>query len=201
MKLEVPFYLQTADLNCGPAALRMVLAYFDKDYGLPILEEKARIKEGKGVFTLQIAIAAASLGYKTELFSKQIGFNKENLELDFYKKYADLIVRQEDLLKEAKDLGAHIEEKTLSLGEILSKTRSDCIPIVLLDWSIIKGEKDKGYQGHFVPIVGYDKDKVYVHNHGMKNPKEFLEIPKNLFDTARVAKGTDEDIVFVYKKS
>ena len=62
MKLNVPFYKQTTKLNCGPAALRMVLAYFDKDYSLKFLEEKSQIKEGKGVFKIQIAIAAARLG-------------------------------------------------------------------------------------------------------------------------------------------
>jgi len=34
MRLDVPFYKQTTKFNCGPAALRMVIAYLDQDLGL-----------------------------------------------------------------------------------------------------------------------------------------------------------------------
>src|SRR3989304_1182641 len=170
MKLEVPFYNQTTKLNCGPAALRMVLAYFDKDYGLPLLEEKAKIKEGKGIFTVQIAIAAASLGYRADFYSRQVSFNKENLKLEFYQKYTDLITQTDELVEEAKKLGVHVEEKRLSLEEILSKVSNSSLPIILLDWNIVKGTREKGYQGHFVPIVGHDEENVYVHNHGFTDP-------------------------------
>lgn len=201
MKLEVPFYKQTTKLNCGPAALRMILAYFGKDYELPLLEEKAKIKEGKGVFTIQIAIAAASLGYTSEFYSKQVSFNKENLKLDFYQKYADLITQTDLFIEEAKKLGVHVEEKQLTLEEILSKININSLPIILLDWNIVKGTREKGYQGHFVPIVGYDDQKIYVHNHGFTDPTQFLAIDREIFNEARKAKGTDEDIIFIHRKS
>lgn len=90
MKLTVPFYKQTNSMNCGPASLRMVLAYFDRDWGIEVLEEMTGMKKGKGISTIQISTAAASLGYKSEFYSKQILFNEENLKLDFYKKYNEL---------------------------------------------------------------------------------------------------------------
>ena len=46
MKIRVPFYKQTNPLNCGPSALKMVLAYFGKNIDIKILEEKTGIKEG-----------------------------------------------------------------------------------------------------------------------------------------------------------
>jgi hypothetical protein len=199
MRLDVPFFQQTTDLNCGPAALRMVLAYFGENCDLALLEEKSRIKKDKGVFTIQIAIAAASLGHKTDFFSKQVSFNKDNLELDFYQKYADLIERSDSFLEEARKMNVNVQERKFELDELLSNINQDCLPIILLDWNIIKGEKEKGYHGHFVPIVGYDKENVYVHNHGLKNPVRFLPIKKEIFDEARKEKGTDEDIVFVHR--
>ena len=42
MRLKVPFYKQTTLLNCGPTALRMALAYLDKDYGLEATVEEVR---------------------------------------------------------------------------------------------------------------------------------------------------------------
>lgn len=200
MKLEVPFYKQTKKLNCGPAALRMVIAYFDKDIGLEVLEERAGIEEGRGVFTVQIALAAARSGYKTEFFSKSVYFNEENLELDFYKKYFDMIQHSKKVVEDAKNEGVKIEERGLSLEELLEKTGKNSIPIVLVDWNVVRGTKERGYQGHFVPVVGYDEDSIYVHNHGFENPTPFLQIKREVFEEARKAKGTDEDVVVVYRR-
>ena len=201
MRLKVPFYKQTTLLNCGPTALRMALAYLDKDYGLEVLENKARIREGKGISTVQIATVAASLGYRTTLFSKYILFNEENLKLDFYKNYNDMDLEQSKRwVEEAKAAGVKIEERTLTLDELLSYVTKNSIPIVLVNWKIINEEKEKGYQGHFVPIVGYDDGNVYVHNAGLKNPQEFFPVKREIFDEARKANGTDEDIIILYKK-
>jgi len=201
MRLEVPFFKQTSPLNCGPMALRMVLAYLGKDEGADILEERTGIKEGKGISTIQIATAAASLGYKTDFYSKHILFNEENLKHEFYKKYSDMDLEQsEKWVEDAKAKGVNIQERTLSLGEILGFVTKDSVPIVLIDWNIIKDRKEKGYQGHFVPVVGYDKQNVYIHNHGLNDTKEFMSVKKDLFDEARKADGTDEDVVVVHRK-
>ncbi len=200
MRLEVPYWLQTTKFNCAPAALRMVLAYFDKDYEIELLEEKSELKEGLGASTIQIAIAAAKLGYGAEFFSKNINFDESNMQQEFYKKYSDLSILQKKFIEEAKRLNVKIEEKSLTINEVLEKLTENSIPIILLDWNIIKGMKVKGYHGHFVPIVGYNKSKIIVHNHGLNNPKPFTEIDKNLFEEARKAKGTDEDVVVIFRK-
>lgn len=72
MRLEIPFFKQTNEVNCGPIALKMVLAYFGNDEGVDVLEARTGIKEGKGIYTIQIATAAASSGYKTCFYSKHI---------------------------------------------------------------------------------------------------------------------------------
>ena len=73
--------------------------------------------------------------------------------------------------------------------------------MILLDWNVIKGCPEKGYQGHFVPITGYDENNVYVHNHGMLNPSPYFTIPREVFDEARKSKGTDEDVLFIMPKN
>lgn len=200
MRLEVPFYKQTTKLNCGPAALRMVLAYFGKDPGLEILEQRTGIKEGKGISTIQIAIASVLSGYQTDFFSKHIYFNEENLKLEFYQKYSDVAQQSKQLVEDAQKAGVKIEEKGLSLEELLERINRDSLPIILLDWNIIKGTKDKGYQGHFVPVVGYDEKNIYVHNHGLDNPTPFLSVKRDVFEEARKANGTDEDIIIIHRK-
>ena len=201
MRLEVPFYKQTTKLNCGPAVLRMVVAYFDQDLGLEVLEQRTGIKEGKGISTIQIATAATLLGYKTDFFSKHIYFNEENLKLEFYQKYSDAIQQSKQVVEEARKAGVRLEERGMSLEELLKNVSNDSIPIVLLDWNVVKGTREKGYQGHFVPVVGYDSENVYVHNHGLTNPTPFLPIKREIFEEARKAQGTDEDIIIIHRKN
>ena len=201
MRLEIPFYKQTSSLNCGPTALRMVLAYLGKDEGIDALETRTGLKEGKGISTIQIATAAASYGYRTDFYSKHILFNEENLKHEFYKKYSDMDLEQsKKWVEDAKAVGVNIQERTLSLEDLLEFVTKDSVPIILLDWNIVKARKEKGYQGHFVPIVGFDKQNVYIPNHELNDTKEFMSVPRTIFDEARKAKGTDEDVVIVYKK-
>ncbi len=200
MKLEIPFFKQTSPLNCGPIALKMVLAYLGKDEEVNVLEARTGIKEGKGISTIQIATAAASSGFKTYFYSKYILFNEENLKHEFYQKYNDMDLEQSrGWVEDAKSVGVNIQERTQSLEELLGFVKKDSVPIILLDWNIVKARKEKGYQGHFVPIVGYDEQNVYVHNHGLSGTQKFLSIPKHIFDEARKAEGTDEDIIVVYR--
>ena len=200
MKLPIPFFPQTTPLNCGPAALKMVLTYFDANPEIEIIEEKTGIKEGKGVSTIQIGTATALLGFKAAFYSKHVYFNKENLKLEFYQKYLDIAAHAEKLVSDAKKAGVIVEEKTISQKELLDFVTEKSIPIILLDWNIIKGVPEKGYQGHFVPIVGYDEENVFVHNHGLNQPKEFMPISRDVFEKARKAQGTDEDVVIIYRK-
>ncbi len=102
------------------------------------------------------------------------------------------------LVQIAKKAGVRIEERLFSLEELLCHLTEDSIPTVLIDWNVVK--ERRGYQGHFVPLVGYDEKNVYVHNHGLEDTKPFFSIDKTKFDKARKAQGADEDIVIVYRK-
>ena len=200
MKLEVPFYRQTTLLNCGPTALKMVLAYCGKDFPLDFLEREVGIKEGKGVMTIQMATAAAKLGFKTRFFTKSLGFDPKNLELDFYKKYVDVSSDVKKFVVEAHVTGVVMKECSISLEDIeLALERGDGV-LALVDWNVILHKEDKGYQGHFVPIVGFEEDNVLVHNCGLKDGQAYVAVNREVFERARKARGTDEDLVFISKK-
>ena len=201
MKLEVPFYKQTTPLNCGPAALRMAISYLDKDLGLKIFEDKMGIRKGEGISTIKIATTAALSGYGVDFYSKHILFNEENSKLDYYKKHGDINLEQsKKLVEEARKAGLNVEERSLQLKEILKLLSELSIPIILLDWNIVEDRKKEGYQGHFVPIVGYDKENVYVHNPSLEENKKSMLIKREIFNKARKSQGTDEDLVIVHKK-
>ncbi len=201
MKLEVPFYGQTTAVNCGPVALQMVFSYFGKNYDISLIEEKVGIKEGKGISTISLAIASAELGFKTEFFTKHLLFQESHLKKPYYQKYSSMSLEiSKKLAEEAKNKGVKLYEKTISLEELLSKIKPESIPIALIDWNTLKKKSEKGYQGHFVPVVGYDKENVYFHNQGFSETAPFFKVGKNIFDKARKSDGTDEDIVVIHKK-
>ena len=70
--------------------------------------------------------------------------------------------------------------------------------IIVFDGSNIRETKYFIY--HFILIVEYDEDNVYVHNQGDHNAQEFLPRNRILYEEARKANGTDKDIIYIYRK-
>lgn len=199
MKLGVPFIKQTTKFNCGPVALQMIFSYFEDNHSLSILEGKCGSKDEKAISTLSLAICAKELGYGAELHSDSLEINEGLMDMDYYKEHGGInwVEDVKKQIEEARQKGVKLIEGELELDGILNKINESCVPIILLDWNVIKGAEDKGYQGHFVPIVGYDDKNILVHNHGFLKPTAFLEIPRDVFDKARKAKGTEGDILFL----
>lgn len=100
------------------------------------------------------------------------------------------------MLTRAREAGVELNEERLGINEIIDNMGKNRAIIALLDWNVIIGEK--GYLSHFVPLVSYDRENIYVHNHGFDDTKKYMPINKRLFNKARKAKGTDEDILIIY---
>src|SRR3989344_133521 len=86
-----------------------------------------------------------------------------------------------------------------NLDKLLSMITMDSLAIILLDWHVIIDKIEKSYQGHFVPIIGYDQDNVYVHNQDNNNPQEFVKIKKSL--SSRGTFGLRKPLVFEVLKN
>lgn len=201
MMIEVPLFIQTNQFNCGSSCLKMVLGYFGEHYGLEILEKRMGVAKEKGVNSIQIVFTCAELGYDVVFYSKHIRFNEENNELDFYQKYNDLDASKLNVwIEKAEKNGAVLIEKGIDLAFLLSNVSENSIPIVLLDWNIVTDKGEGKYQGHFVPVVGYDSKFVYVHNGGYNDHKANIPIERGVFEKARKAPGTDEDAIIIFRK-
>ncbi len=197
MMINVPFYRSEKDIDCGPIALKMALEYLGEEHSMEeisILEK--RLKSGL-VWSTGIALASEKLGFPARFISIS-NFIPEDIE--YYKKYADdkskLILKE--IQDELKNLGAKMEERNIALSELLNYVSENSVPIVLLDWHVISGKE--GYQGHYVPVTGYDDENVYVHNPGIANAMAFMPIKREVFLKAWEAKGTDKDTIIIYKK-
>ena len=199
MLLKVPFYNQTSSMNCGPNSLRMVLSYFGENYTLKELETQCNSIEGKGLSTVQIASAAKKLNFNVEFYSNELYFDKELLKLDFYKEFSlNNIEYYDNKIDDAKKLGVKVFEQNLSLDKLLNFVCEKSLPIVLVDKNILYGIENK-YLGHFVVIIGFDEENVYLHNSGLKRFQSIMKVSRDVFDKARKVKGTGEDIVIIYK--
>ena len=73
-----PLYTQHESSDCGPACLRMVAAYFGRNYSLGLLREKCYISRN-GVSLLAVSEAAESLGFHT----RGIKFTVKQLVTEF----------------------------------------------------------------------------------------------------------------------
>ena len=198
---DIPFYKQIEKNDCGPVALKMVLEYPGEKHSIDKLKKLIEPEESGATWSIAIAKSSAELGFKTEFYTKSLGFNPENYKLDFYKRETNLEKaeeKEERFKKECVKYGVKLNEKKIELKEILNKLNENCLAIILIDWGKIKGS-DK-FVGHFVPIVGYDEKNVYVHNQGLNNPQPNLAISRELFESARKSVGTDEDIIFIRRK-
>jgi uncharacterized protein YvpB len=200
MKLNVPFYTQTTLMGCGPAALKMAVDYLGTEIKLKDIENAMGIEELKAVATISLAGAAAKLGFNSILFTKTLDVPDEQKKMPFYQKYADsgYFNSARKRVEIAEKAGAKINEITIDLKKLLSYVKESQAVIVLLNWAVINHKE--GFQGHFVPIVGYDETYVYVHNSGPKDPEADVKIPVAVFETARKSPGTDQDVVVISKK-
>jgi hypothetical protein len=121
--------------------------------------------------------------------------------MDFFKKYMDEDIEKIKLLtEEAKKLKVKIFEKSIDLTRLLSFIDRRSIPIVLLDWNIVRNREKEGYMGHYVPLVGFDNNSVYVNNGAGRYGKRLQQIDKRTFDKARKARGSEETVLIIFKK-
>ena len=198
--IDIPFFPQKTNSDCGPTTLQMVLAYFGQFPSLEEIKKEMKLKNEIAVNTSQIAIASSSFGHETTLYTKSVLPNQEFKDEEFYKKFSEEYFNESSKYIEfAKNIGVQIIEKTLTHDELLNLLTKDSVLIILLDWNVIIDNRGVGYQGHFVPIIGFDDESVYVHDPGTSNPSPDVKIPKEIFEKARKAKGTDEDVVVVYR--
>ena len=147
MKLDVPFHVNRKN-ECGPIALQMVFEYFGEKLDFDKIRTLVDSEKSGVTWTVSLARTAAELGFNVEFYSTSLGFNPKNFELDYYKKECgdsdNIKSRLDKTIIECNRLGIKLEERPLELGEILEKINQDCIPIILINWHVVKGKE--GYK-------------------------------------------------------
>jgi predicted double-glycine peptidase len=199
MKIDVPFFKSIRDTDCGPMVLKMVLGYFGEDYSFEEISEAERQLDSGMVWTAGIARGARKFGFDVKIISTT-NFSHDDDDIDYYDKYSgdDGMRILGELLAESREIGVEFVEEDMNLEKLLSCISVDSVPIVLVNWFSLAGRE--GYNGHFLVVVGYDDEYVYVHNPGLASAMAYMPIKRSDFLRAWEFKGTDKDCVVVFRK-
>lgn len=196
-RVKVPFYEQTLDFTCGPAALLMAMGALDKSTPLNRLQELRLWRESTTVFMTSghggcgpygLALSAYHRGFDVELYVNEPGALLVDSVRDPEKKEVMRIVH-EDFLQELKQLPVKIHHRALNVEELQTEFSLGGIPIVLISSYRIYREKFP----HWVVVTGFDEKFIYVHDSFVdypmgKSPTDSINLPILKKDFQRMAR-------------
>ncbi len=166
--VSVPYYEQTLDFTCGPAALMMAMRALDDSLVLDRRLEIRIWRESTTVFMTSghggcgpygLALAAHHRGFGVEVYVNEEGALFVDSVRSEEKKEVIRIV-QEDFLHELEQLPVDVHYRRLGVAEMREAFDSGGIPVVLISSYRIYKEKFP----HWVVVTGFDDRFIYVHD-------------------------------------
>lgn len=165
---RVPFYRQTLDFTCGPAALMMAMRTLDPELVLSRTLELRIWRESTTIFMTSghggcgpygLALAAYRRGFDVELYVNDEGALFLDSVRSQEKKEVIRLV-QDDMLEEIQKLPIRLTYGSLGVSDIQEKVEEGGIPVVLISSYRIYQEKFP----HWVVVTGFDDRYIYVHD-------------------------------------
>ncbi|MCB1754009.1 MAG: GNAT family N-acetyltransferase/peptidase C39 family protein [Gammaproteobacteria bacterium] len=165
---ELPYYEQTLEFTCGPAALMMAMKALDDSIVLNRTLELRLWREATTIYMTSghggcgpfgLALAAARRDFLVEVFVNEPGVHLIDSVRSQDKKEVIRLV-QEDMEQELASLAVPISHEILATEELETKFEQGGMPLVLISSWQIYGEKFP----HWVAITGFDDYFVYVHD-------------------------------------
>eukprot|EP00088_Acartia_fossae_P000945 TRINITY_DN10350_c2_g1_i1.p1 TRINITY_DN10350_c2_g1~~TRINITY_DN10350_c2_g1_i1.p1 ORF type:complete len:251 (-),score=11.10 TRINITY_DN10350_c2_g1_i1:209-961(-) len=218
---ELEHYQQLSNWDCGIACVLMVLPtpsrnYFIKNFSQVVEEEKF----GESTWTIDLAYLLDRFHMKFKYFTTTIGIDPGYSKENFYDKVLSKDTeRVNEKFSLAKQRGIHVEKNSVSINEIIENLQKG--PVIVLTnahqlhctacsnsiastytaLSSCLRICPPAYQGHYITLVGYNKDKNEVYYRNPTNKDKVCRMPYSRLDECRTAYGTDEDIIFVQKSA
>jgi ribosomal protein S18 acetylase RimI-like enzyme/predicted double-glycine peptidase len=164
----VPYYRQTLEFTCGPAALMMAMHTLDSTQPLERREEIRLWRESTTVYMTSghggcgpygLALAAYHRGFDVEVFVNEEGVLFIDSVRNEDKKEVLRIV-EEDFLEQLEQLPVKYHQRRITLGEMREAFDNGGVPVVLISSYRIYHEKFP----HWVVVTGFDDKFVYVHD-------------------------------------
>lgn len=211
--VRVPFYEQTLDFTCGPAAVLMAMKALEPDTVLNRKLELRIWRESTTVFMTSglggcgpygLALSAYRRGFDVEVYVNDPGALFVDSVRNPEKKEVIKIV-QEDFMEELGRLPIKMTYGALTVAEIQDKSEEGGIPIVLISSYRIYHEKFP----HWVVVTGFDDRYIYVHDPYVdyevgKSPTDCINMPilkKDFERMARYGKAGQKAVLVLKKRT
>ncbi|MBI5461577.1 MAG: GNAT family N-acetyltransferase/peptidase C39 family protein [Gammaproteobacteria bacterium] len=179
--VRVPYYEQTLDFTCGPAAIMMAMKALDDSVELNRQAEIRIWRESTTVFMTSghggcgahgLALSAYHRGFDVEIYVKdETPMFVDSVRNEEKKEVIRLV--QDEFIQEVAALPIAEHYTKLGVEELKAHFSSGGIPIVLISSYLIYKEKSP----HWVVVTGFDDRFIYVHD-----PFVDYEIGKNRMD-------------------
>jgi ribosomal protein S18 acetylase RimI-like enzyme len=165
---QVPYYQQTLDFTCGPAALMMAMHALDPSLPLQRTLELRLWREATTIFMTTghggcgpygLALAAASRGFPVEVYASDTGILLADTVRSEDKREVMRLV-QEEMLAELAEYEIPIHHGALALEQTEALLLQGRMVLVLISSWMIYGELEP----HWVVMTGFDNHFVYVHD-------------------------------------
>lgn len=165
---HVPYYEQTLEFTCGPAALLMAMKALDPSIELSRRLEIRLWRESTTVFMTSghggcgpygLALAAQHRGFDVEVFVSDEGALFVDSVRNEEKKEVIRIV-QEDFLEEISGKPIPVHYRRITVAEMREQFEQGAIPLVLISSYRIYQEKFP----HWVVVTGFDDRFIYAHD-------------------------------------
>ena len=166
--MRVPYYEQTLEFTCGPAAVMMAMKALDHQLMLDRMLELRIWRESTTVFMTSghggcgpygLALSAYHRGFNVEIYVNAEGALFVDSVRDPEKKEVMRLV-QEDFLNELRNVPVKIHYGVMSVNALQEQFEQGGIPIVLISSYRIYHEKSP----HWVVVTGFDDRFIYVHD-------------------------------------
>lgn len=166
--VKVPYYQQTLDFTCGPAALMMAMKALDPTLELDRKLELRLWREATTIFMTAghggcgpygLALSSYRRGFDLEIHVNEDGvFLVDSVRSPEKKEVMRLV--QEDWIEELSRLPVAVHRGSLGVDELRQKFETGGIPLVLISSYRIYGERFP----HWVVVTGFDDHCIYVHD-------------------------------------
>jgi len=166
--VRVPYYEQTLDFTCGPAALMMAMQALDDSVDMSRQTEIRIWREATTVFMTSghggcgahgLALSAYHRGFDVEIYVKdETPMFVDSVRNEEKKEVIRLV--QDEFIQEVAALPIAEHYTKLGVDDLKSQFNSGGIPIVLISSYRIYKEKSP----HWVVVTGFDERFIYVHD-------------------------------------
>ena len=178
MKLNVPFFSNTSDnTHCFQAGIKMVLKHFEpeQDYSLEELDRLSAKKEGLWTWPTAMTLSLYNMGYEVIAW-EDFDYPSfiDNPEQYLFKKCGKEVAKEQishsDLVQEKWFMQEFMKvgtwKRVIPTQQNIKKFLREGF-LVCCNVNAKTLNHKKGYEGHFVIVIGWDDDGIILHDPGL----------------------------------